>query len=67
MSILKKLFGAADVSTDPVCGMKLPATRMRAWTVYGGQQHHFCSEVCKKEFERDPDKFMAAPAVEQKG
>ncbi len=45
---------------DPVCGMKLGEEVVRALTyksAYQGKLYYFCSDECKREFERDPGKY----------
>ena len=45
--------------TDPVCGMTVdPLTSTRKST-YNGATYWFCSDGCKAEFERDPEKLIA--------
>jgi len=45
--------------TDPVCGMTVdPLTSTRKST-YGGQTYWFCSDGCKAEFDKDPEKVTA--------
>jgi xanthine dehydrogenase accessory factor len=45
--------------TDPVCGMPVdPLTSTRTST-YDGQTYWFCSEGCKAEFEKDPERLIA--------
>ena len=43
---------------DPVCGMEIskdsPSTFV---TKHEGNVYHFCSKMCKANFERDPDKY----------
>jgi uncharacterized membrane protein YraQ (UPF0718 family)/YHS domain-containing protein len=42
--------------TDPVCGMKVD--RAKALRLeHAGRTHHFCSEDCRSQFERDPDRY----------
>lgn len=43
--------------TDPVCGMEVSkATSYR--TLYRGVVYYFCSERCRRAFERDPEKYL---------
>ena len=45
--------------TDPVCGMTVdPLTSTRTST-HGGQTYWFCSDGCKAEFDRDPERLTA--------
>jgi xanthine dehydrogenase accessory factor len=55
--------GVADAApafaTDPVCGMtvELPS---RHSTVHAGEAFHFCCERCRRDFEADPTRYLAA-------
>jgi xanthine dehydrogenase accessory factor len=45
--------------TDPVCGMTVdPLTSTRKST-YNGVDYWFCSDGCKAEFEKDPQRLIA--------
>lgn len=53
---------------DPVCGMYVD--EMKADTsgrkgAYKGQTYFFCSEECKKEFEKDPKKYAEVKAIDK--
>ena len=48
---------------DPVCGMPLDGQRAGASTEYEGEVYLFCSEECRKEFERDPRRFARDSAA----
>jgi YHS domain-containing protein len=41
---------------DPVCGKHLEDARTT--TVYKTNTYVFCSNTCKKEFEKNPDKYI---------
>lgn len=43
---------------DPVCGMKIDASKAAASTVYDGQSYYFCCMECKRRFEVDPEAFL---------
>ena len=52
------VFGAA--TKDPVCGMDVDQKRAEAAgrkSEYKGTAYYFCSDNCKKDFEKDPGKF----------
>ncbi|ARM76757.1 YHS domain-containing protein [Acidianus manzaensis] len=42
---------------DPVCGMEVDETS-KYKTMYKGKIYYFCSNGCKKEFEKDPEKYL---------
>lgn len=43
---------------DPVCGMMADAKTAAATSVYQGKTYYFCSLGCKKEFDKDPEKYL---------
>jgi len=47
---------------DPVCKMEVDPKNPPFKTVYQGKTYYFCAEVCKHLFEREPSKYIAAPA-----
>jgi len=46
------------LAKDPVCGMDVDEKNAKIKTTYGGKTYYFCSESCKKQFEKDPKKFI---------
>jgi len=42
---------------DPVCGMEVDETSSYK-TMYKGKVYYFCSNHCKKAFEKDPEKYL---------
>jgi YHS domain-containing protein len=53
-----------QMSTDPVCGMKVCATDHAM--EYKGTTYAFCSGHCQKKFAAEPEKYLAAAAQGQK-
>lgn len=43
---------------DPVCGMALPPGDTRVEWEYQGQTYVFCSELCKRRFQLDPEHYL---------
>jgi Cu+-exporting ATPase len=43
---------------DPVCGMKVDANQPPYRLIYQGKEVCFCSDVCKRLFEREPKKYI---------
>jgi YHS domain-containing protein len=43
---------------DLVCGMEIDEQKAAASHQYGGRSYHFCSEACRDEFTRNPEKFV---------
>ena len=56
-----------DMFIDPVCWMKLPSYRRNFRATYLMRTYYFCSEDCRKTFERDPDKYLELRAPWHKG
>ncbi len=48
---------------DPVCAMVISPGRARAALVHRGKTYYFCSENCRDNFARDPDRYLRAPAI----
>lgn len=51
---------------DPVCGMVITAARARATVVQAASTYHFCSTNCRELFERDPLRYLAADAAQER-
>lgn len=43
---------------DPTCGMEMDKTRAKAISAYRGKTYYFCSDSCKKEFDKTPKRFV---------
>jgi len=43
---------------DPVCGMTVEIPTARYVAAYAGQTYYFCSAGCKRDFEKEPEKFV---------
>ena len=41
---------------DPICHMKT-AEFLKDTAIYKGETYGFCSDFCKKEFKKDPEKY----------
>ena len=41
----------------PVCGMEVNPKAAPAKTQYEGRTYYFCSQECKEEFEKNPQRF----------
>jgi RND family efflux transporter MFP subunit len=53
------IYGTAH--KDPVCGMDVDESKVKAAgriSMYGGKTYYFCSDGCKQEFEKDPDRAL---------
>jgi len=55
--------GIFEAETDPVCGMEVDGKKASAagrTTVHEGRTYYFCADECKKKFEAEPAKYLAA-------
>ncbi len=43
---------------DPVCGMDVDPATTKHSSEYRGQTYYFCSVMCKKAFEDDPQHYL---------
>jgi P-type Cu+ transporter len=48
---------------DLVCGMSVDPQKPAAKAEHGGKTYYFCSTRCAERFEKEPEKFMAAPGT----
>jgi Cu+-exporting ATPase len=46
------------MAIDPVCGMQVDEKKVTQKTFYRGVTYYFCSATCKKEFDKDPSKYL---------
>ena len=56
--------GAGGATKDPVCGMEVEPQHAAGASVYDGKTYYFCSASCRDQFERSPQKYLAASAQE---
>lgn len=52
--------------TDPVCGMTIEDKEAIATSQYKGNTYHFCADVCKEDFDKDPESFVGKKNAEPK-
>ena len=50
----------ANTYKDPVCGMEATPETAAGKFEYEGTVYYFCSPGCKRDFEKDPEKYLAA-------
>lgn len=43
---------------DPVCGMEIDPKESGGTSEYQGETYYFCSEHCKKVFDKEPEKYV---------
>jgi YHS domain-containing protein len=46
------------MAKDPVCGMDVNPETAAGKSDYQGQTYYFCSNGCKKAFDREPQKYI---------
>jgi P-type Cu+ transporter len=54
----------ANTVHDPVCGMDIDPATAAGTSEYKGQTYYFCSPGCKKSFDKEPEKYVAAAGSE---
>ena len=54
--------GVPASTTDPVCGMTVPADGSRPSFTYQQNTYHFCCPGCRARFEADPAAYVSAGA-----
>ena len=47
-------------AVDPVCGMEVEAATARHASEHDGEAYYFCCPGCKRAFEKEPEKYLAA-------
>jgi len=45
---------------DPVCGMEVDPKTAEYKSVYEGKTYYFCAYGCKKDFDKEPLKYIKA-------
>lgn len=51
---------SAEVTAiDPVCGMAVEIASARHASIRAGRTFYFCCPACKREFEREPERFLS--------
>jgi len=57
------ILGSAPKVKDPVCGMMVDPQKAAGKVEHAGKTYFFCSPRCKERFEKEPEKFLAAPGT----
>jgi YHS domain-containing protein len=50
--------GGQAMAVDPVCQMTVEPVRAAAQSTYRGQTYYFCAVGCKREFDKEPEKYL---------
>jgi Cu+-exporting ATPase len=45
---------------DPVCGMEVNRNEAAGSSEYNGKTYYFCAPGCKRDFDKDPEKYLKA-------
>ena len=51
------------MAKDPVCGMDVEEKTAQWKTEYKGQTYYFCAPGCKRDFEKEPEKYLGKSAA----
>ncbi len=46
------------MAKDLVCGMEVDEKTAPAKSEYKGETYYFCAPGCKREFDKDPEKYV---------
>jgi YHS domain-containing protein len=49
---------AIKMVKDPVCGMDVDERTAPAKSEYKGKTYYFCAPGCKREFDKNPEKYV---------
>ena len=49
---------AQTTAQDPVCGMEVDPQTATHTSQYQGQTYYFCSLMCRKAFEDEPERYL---------
>jgi len=52
--------------TDPVCKMVIEDEDAAGTSTYKGTTYYFCSDICKQDFDKDPESYLKVSAEEAK-
>ncbi|NIM50950.1 MAG: YHS domain-containing protein [Gemmatimonadales bacterium] len=47
---------------DPVCGKRINRNKAHITIAYRGEAYYLCCPQCQSMFERDPERYVRAPA-----
>jgi Cu+-exporting ATPase len=57
------ILASAPRMKDPVCGMAVEPQKAAGKIEHAGKTYYFCSPRCQERFEKEPEKFLAAPGT----
>jgi len=50
------------MTKDPVCGMNVDENNAKAQTEFNGKTYSFCSDECRRQFEKSPEQYATRVA-----
>jgi YHS domain-containing protein len=56
-----------EIVIDPVCGMKVDTKRTAFKAAYHGQDYYFCAEGCRREFVKNPQRYLETKPANPRG
>ncbi len=57
------IIASAPRVKDPVCGMLVDPQKSAGKVLHADKTYYFCSKRCAERFEKEPEKFLAAPGA----
>ena len=57
------ILASAPRMKDPVCGMAVEPQKAAGKVEHAGKTYYFCSPRCQERFEKEPERFLAAPGT----
>ena len=48
------------MAIDPVCNMEVDESKPAATSEYKEKKYYFCAVGCKRAFDQNPEKYLAA-------
>jgi len=52
------------MAKDPVCDMDVDPKQAAGKSEYKGQTYYFCSPGCKKQFDKDPERYLGKESAQ---
>ena len=49
------------MALDVVCGMEVDEATAEWTSEYQGKTYYFCAPGCKRDFDKDPEKYLSDP------
>ncbi len=55
------------MAKDPVCGMDVDPKTAQWKSEYKGQTYYFCAPGCKRDFDKEPEKYAGKQSASSGG